>query len=292
MPTPPQRLVFFGSPEMSASHLEALCDAGFDVALAVTNPPARRSRRAQPAPTPVAEAAASRGIDVAHHPDAALDAGSDLGVVVAYGRLIRASILAALPMVNLHFSLLPRWRGAAPIERAILAGDTETGVCLMQLEETLDTGAIHACLKVPIDASATLSELRRDLTSLSCALLVGSLRDGLGEPRPQQGEVTWAQKLTPEDVRLDWRLPTQQLHRRVRLERAWTTVGGKRLLVPRAEPADNSPALDPGEMSGELVGTSDGALRLLEVKPEGRRSMSAKEWLRGARASDGDFLGT
>ena len=283
------RLVYFGTPEASVAPLRALCEAGFDVAMAVTAPPKRRGRRGSPSPTPVEEAARALGVPVRHNPESALDVKTDLGVVVAYGQLIRAHVLAKVPMVNLHFSLLPRWRGAAPLERAILAGDETTGVCLMELEETLDTGGVYASAEVPI-GDASLSELRSKLTDLGSSLLIGALADGLGTPTPQQGEVSWAKKITPEDLRLDWTLPAQHLLRRVRLERAWTTFRGRRLLILGAAPAP-AEGLEPGEMSGALIGTGDGGLRLLEVKPEGRRTMTAAEWLRGARVEDGHILG-
>ena len=282
------RLVYFGTPEASVAPLRALCEAGFDVAMAVTAPPKRRGRRGSPSPTPVEEAARALGVPVRHNPESALDVKADLGVVVAYGQLIRAHVLAKVPMVNLHFSLLPRWRGAAPLERAILAGDETTGVCLMELEETLDTGGVYASAEVPI-GDASLSELRSKLTDLGSSRLIGALADGLGTPTPQQGEVSWAKKITPEDLRLDWTLPAQHLLRRVRLERAWTTFRGRRLLILGAAPAP-AEGLEPGEMSGALIGTGDGGLRLLEVKPEGRRTMTAAEWLRGARVEDGHIL--
>ena len=282
------RLVYFGTPEVSVAPLRALCEAGFEVVLVVTNPPKRRTRRGGDVPTPVAETARELGIPVRHDPESALEAKADLGVVAAYGQLIRAAVLKELPMVNLHFSLLPRWRGAAPLERAILAGDETTGVCLMEMEETLDTGGIYASARVRI-GDATLSELRSKLTEIGCPLLVDTLAGGLGVPEPQQGEVSWARKITPEDLRLDWTLPAQHLLRRVRLERAWMTLRGRRVLVGRAatEPAEG---LKPGEMYGTLIGTGAGGLRLLEVKPEGRTTMTADDWLRGARIEDGHVL--
>ncbi len=282
------RLVYFGTPEASVAPLRALCEAGFDAAMVVTAPPKRRGRRGSPSPTPVEEAARALGVPVRHNPESTLDVKADLGVVVAYGQLIRSHILAKVPMVNLHFSLLPRWRGAAPLERAILAGDETTGVCLMELEETLDTGGIYASAEVPI-GDASLSELRSKLTDVGSSLLIGALTEGLGTPTPQQGEVSWAKKITPEDLRLDWTLPAQHLLRRVRLERAWTTFRGRRLLILSAAPG-SAEGLEPGEMSGTLIGTGAGGLRLLEVKPEGRRTMTAADWLRGARVEGGHIL--
>ncbi len=142
----PHRLVFLGTPEAAVTPLQALVEAGFEVALVVSRADRRRGRGGGLVPSPVKQAALDLGLPVTERVEDVLAEGidADLGVVVAFGRLIRPHVLDRLPMVNVHFSLLPRWRGAAPVERAILAGDTETGVCVMQLEEGLDTGPIHA----------------------------------------------------------------------------------------------------------------------------------------------------
>src|ERR1700688_651507 len=139
---PVARLVFLGTPPAAAVALEALVRAGHDVALVVSRVDARRGRGAELAPSAAKRAALALGLDVTERLDDVTTVGAEMGVVVAYGRLIPGRILESLPMVNVHFSLLPRWRGAAPVERAVLAGDTETGVCLMRLEETLDTGPV------------------------------------------------------------------------------------------------------------------------------------------------------
>ena len=141
-PRHPGRLVFLGTPDASVVPLRALADAGHHIALVVSQPDRRRGRGRQTSPSPVKAAALELGLPVTDDVDDALAVGADLGVVVAFGRLIRPHVLAALPMVNIHFSLLPRWRGAAPVERAILAGDARTGVDLMGVEEGLDTGAV------------------------------------------------------------------------------------------------------------------------------------------------------
>ena len=140
----------------------------------------------------------------------------------------------SLAMVNLHFSLLPRWRGAAPVERAILAGDPETGVDVMAVEEGLDTGGIYAEARVQIDDDITLAELRGLLVERGTRLLLDLLRDGIGEPRPQVGEPTYAAKIEPHEHELDWLQPAMQLARVVRLGEAWTTFRGRRLKVHRA----------------------------------------------------------
>jgi methionyl-tRNA formyltransferase len=223
--------------------------------------------------------------------------GAELGVVVAFGRIIPARLLAELPMVNLHFSLLPRWRGAAPVERAILAGDRETGVCLMKVEEGLDTGPVYARRRLPMDDHITLDALRAELVDLASALVVDALADGVAgllDPEPQRGEVTLADKITREDLHLEWSDHAIQLARVVRLQRAWTTFRGKRLNVLDAAALGESNDGDgiPGELHGDRVATGRGSLRLLRVQPESRSSLSADAWLRGVRPTPGERLGT
>ena len=221
----------------------------------------------------MSRAATELGVPVTHDPSDAVAAAStaDGAVVVAYGRLIGSDVLEALPALNVHFSLLPRWRGAAPMERAILAGDETTGVSIMALTETLDTGPLHARAATPIGPTETLAELRERLVAMSCPLLVELLRTGPGDAVPQQGEVTWAAKISHDDLRLDWDLPAVELHRRVRLGRAWTTLAGERLRILRAGvvPTHGGP---PGILDGLVVGTAAGGLRLDEVQAAGRQS--------------------
>jgi methionyl-tRNA formyltransferase len=290
------RLAFLGTPEMAVPPLRALVDAGHGIALCVTRPDRRRGRGSAVTPSPVKAAALELGIPVSHSMEDVAEAGVELAVVVAYGRIIPASLLARVPMVNLHFSLLPRWRGAAPVERALLAGDDETGVCLMKLDEGLDTGPVYARLVVPIGPEAYLPTLRDELVTAGCALLVAALAQGvagLPEPVPQSGEPTLAAKVTPEDLRLQWEQPSVQLHRVVRLGRAWTTFRGKRLGVlaatPVAAPAGAGP---PGTLVGTFVCTGDGALALEVVQPESRAPMPADDWARGVRLVAGERLGS
>ena len=164
-------------------------------------------------------------------------------------------------MVNLHFSLLPRWRGAAPVERAILAGDRETGVCLMKVEEGLDTGPVYAVRTVPLDDDITLAALRLELVDVASALVVEALADGvagLPDPVPQSGEVTLADKITKEDLHLDWTRPAVDLRRVVRLGRAWTTFRGKRLTVLATRRGPSEAGVDaapPGSLHGPVVAT-------------------------------------
>ena len=292
-PATVRRLVYFGTPEIAVAPLRALCDAGFEITLAATGPDRRRRRRGAAEPSAVSRAATELGIPVTHRPEDAVGAAGDAdgAVVVAYGRLVGADVLDALPAVNVHFSLLPRWRGAAPMERAILAADTTTGVSLMALTETLDAGPLYSTAATPIGADETLAELRERLVDLSCPLLVELLRAGPRDPVAQQGEVTWAAKIGEDDLRLDWDRPAVELHRRVRLGRAWTTLAGERLRVLRAavEPSHDGP---PGLLKGLVVGTAAGGLRLEEVQAAGRRALPAGEWHRGARLGGTCLLGT
>ena len=292
----PRRLVFLGTPEVAVGPLRALVDTGHDIALVVSRPDRRRGRGGALVPSPVKAAALELGLPVTDRVDDVIDAGAELGVVVAYGRLIKPHVLDALPMVNLHFSLLPRWRGAAPVERAILAGDQTTGVGVMALEEGLDTGPVYASLERPIGPDDTLDELRAALSADGTALLLRLLDEGLPEPRPQAGEVTYAAKIEPGEHHLDWARPAEHLHRVVRLGQAWTTFRGRRLLIPRARlAATGGRRLAEGELDPEAleVGTGGGgALALVEVQPEGKAPQPATAWRNGARLQPGDRLGT
>ncbi len=290
---PPRRLVYLGSPQAAVAPLRALVDAGFEVALVVSQPDRKRGRGAGLVPTPVKAAAAELDLPVSDRVDDVLGAGADLGVVVAYGRLIRPHVLAELDLVNLHFSLLPRWRGAAPVERAILAGDAETGVCLMGLEEGLDTGPVYACERVAIGPDETAEELRSRLVDVGSVLLVDTLRTGLGHARPQAGEAVYAAKLEPHEMRLDWTRPAEDLHRVVRLGAAWTTFRGRRLKVRRTRllPPGEEGHLVPGVLDGSRVGTGDGSLELVEVQPEAKAPQAATAWRNGARPTAGERLG-
>ena len=294
--SPPRRLAFLGTPAAAVPTLRALVTAGFDVALVVSQPDRRRGRGGGTSPSPVKAAALELGLEVTDEVDDVADAGVDLGVVVAYGEILRASLLDAVPMVNLHFSLLPRWRGAAPVERALLAGDAATGVCVMEVVEALDAGGVYARAEVPILATSTAAGLRDELATVGADLLVRTLTAGLGDPEPQEGEPTYAKKITPEDLQLDWTRPATELHRVVRVGGAWTTFRGKRLRIGAATPLEGDAApVEPGLVSvrdGEVVAaTGEGALVLSEVQPEGRARQAAGDWANGARLSDDDRLG-
>jgi methionyl-tRNA formyltransferase len=281
-PRHPRRLVFLGTPEPSVVPLRALVETGHHVALVVSQPDRRRGRGGRTSPSPVKQAALDLGLAVTDTVDDALTVGADLGVVVAFGRLIKPHVLAELPMVNIHFSLLPRWRGAAPVERAILAGDERTGVDLMVVEEGLDTGGIYDRAELPIGPDDTAAELRDRLARLGAELLVTNLTQGLGEPVPQQGEPTYAHKLEVADLEIDWSTPAGMIHRLVRVGGAWTTHHGQRLKVWRT-------SLRPGGRDAVEVPAGDGAIWLVEVQPEGRRRMPAAAWANGlaGRATDG-----
>jgi methionyl-tRNA formyltransferase len=297
------RLAYLGTPDVAVPPLRALRGAGHDIAIVVTRADKRRGRGRATTPSPVKAAALDLALPVTHQLADVVAAGVELGVVVAYGRLIPAALLEQVPMLNLHFSLLPRWRGAAPVERAILAGDRETGVCVMKIEEGLDTGPIYANRVVPVDDAITLEALRRQLVDVGSALLVDMLArgvDGLPVPAPQVGEATIADKITTEDLHLQWAEPARQLRRVVRLGRAWTTFRGRRLTVLEASVDDayeddrdgDGLEPEPGALLGAAVVTGDGALVLRRVQPDSRSPMSAEEWLRGVRPAHGERLGT
>ncbi len=279
-----------GTPMASVRPLLALHEAGHDIVVVVTGEDRRRGRRAEPSPSPVKEAALGLGLPVAHDLAAVRDSGADLGVVVAYGHLIPADLLEAVPMVNLHFSLLPRWRGAAPVERAILAGDTTTGVCVMAVDVELDTGAIFASIEVPIGPDETADSLRDSLVDAGAGLLAETLGAGLGEPMQQEGEPVYAHKIGQADLELDWSRPAGELERIVRVGGAWTTFRGRRLKVWAARLADGVDAV-PGSLLGDTVATGRGALRLLEVQPESRGRQPVEAWLMGAHTEPGESLG-
>lgn len=284
------RIVYLGTPALAVPPLAALHAAGYEIPLVVSQPDAKRGRGSDRTPSPVKKAALDLGLTVTDRVDDVLDVEADLAVVVAFGQLIRPHILEHLPMVNMHFSLLPRWRGAAPVERAILAGDEVTGVCLMVLDVELDVGDVYRVVEVPVATDATVESLRTQLVEEGTSLLLTALAEGLGTPTPQQGEATWADKITAADLELDWAEPADVLARVVRLGNAWTTFGGRRLKVWRVDVGPER-GLEPGEVAGTSVGTGAGSLELLEVQPEGKPRRSASDWVNGARITAGDRLG-
>jgi methionyl-tRNA formyltransferase len=252
-------------------------------------------------PTPVAARAEQSGINVirANRLDKgasdAIDAlDVDLGVIVAYGGLVPKKVLAIprLGWINLHFSLLPQWRGAAPVQRAIMAGDTVTGATVFQLVEQLDAGDIFATMTEPIGAQQTAGALLTQLSFSGAALLsrvVDSLADGSAVAVPQLGEVTLAPKLNVDDGRIDWSQTAQVVHNQVRgvtpEPGASTQIDGKRLKILEAAIARETPTLPVGRINyvGKkvLVGSATEPIELLRVHPEGRNAMDAAAWWRG-----------
>ncbi|HWL44649.1 MAG TPA: methionyl-tRNA formyltransferase [Ilumatobacter sp.] len=276
------RLVYLGTPGMAVPTLDALVAAGHDVGLVVTGADKRRGRGTDTSPSPVKAAAERLGIPVVHTVDELLPEHAanpfDLGVVVAYGRIIRPHVLAAVPMVNLHFSLLPRWRGAAPVERALLAGDDETGVCVMAVEEGLDTGGVYARRTVPIGPRQTAPELRAELVAAGTTLLVDTLaaaerHGGLPTPEPQTGEPVYAAKIDPAELRIDWSRPAAKTDRLIRLGGAWTTWRGKRIKILAADLDEPRSTLEP-----------------TLVQPEGKPAMAYSAWRNGAQPRPGEWF--
>ncbi len=274
------KLVYLGTPDMAVPPLQALVDAGHDIVLVVTRGDKRRGRGSGVTPSPVKAAALELGLRVSHSVDDVLvavrDDGAELGVVVAFGQIIKPHVLDEIPMVNLHFSLLPRWRGAAPVERALLAGDQVTGVCVMALEEGLDTGGVYARREVPIGAETTAADLRADLVTAGTALLVDTLDRPLDtwidDPEPQVGEITYASKFGSGDLEIDWSLDAADVHRLIRVGGAWTTFRGKRLKINEARLVDERvvPAV---------------------VQPEGKPAMTFDAWRNGARPASDELFG-
>ena len=253
---------------MAVPPLRSLHEAGHDVVLVVSGRDKRRGSGKETSPSPVKAAAIELGIPVTAEPDDVLTVDADLGVVVAYGRIIRPHLLAHLPMVNIHFSLLPRWRGAAPVERAILAGDERTGVCLMAVEEGLDTGGVYARGEVPIGPrrrprmSFARSSWPPARTCWSTDL--GS-RAGHARTAVLRRRHLCPQARAPSDLELHWDRPAVELHRIVRVGGAWTTFRGRRLKVlgpvGRGPGDDRRRVAGPGTLGGEWSARDGGRAR-------------------------------
>jgi methionyl-tRNA formyltransferase len=280
------RLAFLGTPEAAVPSLRALVDAGHDVDLVITRPDRKRGRGGRFSPSPVKACAEELGLKVTHRLSDLDDRDVGRGVVVAYGRILSAELLSRVPMLNVHFSLLPRWRGAAPVERAILAGDPETGVSIMTLDEDLDTGPVHLEQRVAV-GEKSLSSLLAELATVGAGALTEVLAspDLLANPAPQRGDATYAAKLTKEDHHLTPSDSDVQLLRIIRLGQAFTVVGDRRVLVESAarfegDVAAGSIALLDGQV---VLGAAEGAIALERVRPESAKSMSAMAWWTGAR---------
>jgi len=200
-------------------------------------------------------------------------------------------------MVNLHVSLLPKWRGAAPIERALLAGDTQTGVCLMQIEEGLDTGGVIGLRTMAITDSTTADDIRSQLIAEGSQLLIEQLNSGLDPVVPQAGDATYAEKIDSSELHIDWSKSANEISRLIRLGNAWTVFRGKRLKIHQADVVHESSSETSAE-SGVLlvaknsasVATSSGLLELKIVQPEGKPRMNVVSWINGAQPTHGEKL--
>ncbi len=297
----PVRAVFLGTPDAAVPSLRSL-SAAAEVVAAITRPDKPKGRSGRPSPSPVKEAAADLGIAVlqpansSELTDALIQVGAvDVGVVTAFGTLISPQALAipARGFLNIHFSLLPRWRGAGPVVAAILAGDEETGVTLMNLDQGLDTGPIVAARQVVVGREETGGELTARLARIGAELLIENLHpwtDGTLMSTPQPGiGVTNAPKLTKADLSLDPHEPVEGLLRRIRAlapsPGAVLTVDDIRLRVLAGSRLDLSVAVGQITVVADrvLIGAPGGALELLIVQPPGKRPMPASAWMRGLR---------
>ncbi len=321
------RVLFAGTPEVAVSTLAALVASDHEVVAVVTRPDIGVGRGRRVRPSPVAVAAGDAGLETLK-PTSLRDPEFhrrlhtlqlDVAAVVAYGALIPPSLLT-LPRhgwVNLHFSLLPAWRGAAPVQRAIMAGDDITGATTFHLTEGLDTGPTFGRVTETVRPTDSAGDLLGRLSASGAHLLVATLdalHSGTAHPQPQSDEgISHAPKLTSADARIDWARPAYAVDRQIRgctpEPGAFTMVGERRLHVLAAEPVlDGAPHSDtgpsgagahssrgPGALTMSkrevLVSTGNGALRLLRVRPEGKHVMAAADWARGGRVGSGDILG-
>jgi methionyl-tRNA formyltransferase len=306
------RLVFFGTPDWAVPSLEALVGAGHEIPAAVTRPDRPRGRGRRHEPCPVARRAAERGISLLQ-PETLKDRefrgrlaelAPELGVVVAYGRIIPRSLLRAPAhgYLNLHFSLLPRHRGAAPVQRTILAGDRVTGVTTMRMDPGLDTGPVYLSRETPVGEEESAAELGERLARLGAELLVETV-DGLTagglEPRPQdESRATLAPPLRSEEAWLDWRATAGELDRRIRAFRPWPVArgrcGGREFRVLRGRPAPGAHEATPGELlelreDSLLVACGQSSMLAIErLQPAGRRPMAARAAVAGRYLAPGD----
>ena len=278
------RLAFLGTPDVAVLTLEGLHNAGHEIALVVSQPDVRRSRGGTLQPSPVKAAALSLGLEVTDDLDKLNDVALDGVIVVAYGKIIPDDLLNKFLMINIHFSLLPRWRGAAPLERALLAGDPTTGVCVMKIVSELDAGPVYARADLEI-GEKSLEELRSELGVIGTALVRDLLEDGLEslpEPTTQTGEVVYAAKMKKDEFLLDFTQPAAHVLRVIRLGSSFTFIENRRLRILSATLVPEYSG-SPGELVGEVVGTGQGGLRLERVQGEGGREMEASAWRRGVR---------
>ena len=296
------RIIFAGTPEPAACALTALLASNHDVIAVITRPDARKGRGRTNYPSPVKELATSHDIPVLT-PTSLRDNDEfrselcrlqpDCVPVVAYGNLIPKDVLDLVPygFINLHFSLLPRWRGAAPVQAAIHAGDTVTGATTFRIDPGLDTGDIIGQLTEPIDPADTADSLLERLAHRGADLLTHTMdmiADGTAEYRPQDGVATHAHKITVADARVDWTQPAESIDRAIRAVTsspgAWSTIGEQRIkLGPVTHTTD--PHMQPGDIhvakNRILVGTGTTPVSLGRVQPSGKKPMPAADWARG-----------
>ncbi|MBM7830421.1 methionyl-tRNA formyltransferase [Agromyces cerinus] len=299
------RIVFAGTPAVAIPSLERLAASGHDLVGVVTRQPAPLGRKRVLTPSPVAQAAADLGMPLIEANRLDADATAriaalepDLGVIVAYGGLVREPLLST-PVhgwINLHFSLLPAWRGAAPVQHSLIAGDTVAGASVFQLVPELDAGDVFAELRHPLQGDETAGVLLGDLAVSGAGLLaevVDAIADGSARAVPQAGEASLAPKLSIDDARLDWSRPANEVRARFRgvtpEPGAWTTIDEQRVkLLELSAPADGDeiPALAPGELvlsaRRVLIGTGTTPLELRRVQPAGKPAMDAGDWWRGS----------
>jgi len=300
------RITFMGSPDFSVPVLDALVGAGHEIAAVYCQPPRPAGRGKQERPTPVQARAEALGLAVRHPASlkaaeaqaafAALEA--DVAVVVAYGLILPQAVLdaPARGCLNIHASLLPRWRGAAPIHRAIMAGDEKTGVCIMAMEEGLDTGPVLLCRETDIGPEETTAHLHDRLSAMGAEAIVAALArldELVPVPQPEKG-VTYAAKIDKAEARIDWTRPALEVDRQIRglspFPGAWTTVNGKRLklLASRVVAGEGRP----GEvLHGLTLACGGGAVQVDEVQVEGRGRQDAQSFLRGTTLPRGTILG-
>jgi methionyl-tRNA formyltransferase len=303
-----ERVIFFGTPEIAVGPLRALVAAGFVVDLVVTGIDKRRGRGSQTSPSPVKQAAIELQLPVTHDVTDAIAlvtkngangasvADSCIGVVVAYGHIISTEALQVLPMINIHYSLLPRWRGAAPVERALLAGDEQAGVCIMQVVEQLDAGDILSSASTQISQTDTTSSLRARLGEIATPLLIDVLSNGVSITKPQSGDVVVAAKITQADLEIDWSKPAVVVDRQVRVGGAFTFFNDKRFKIHSLKVSAEIFIAESGNMvvvnDRVLVACGQGVIELVEVQPEGKPRISAQDWKKGARLDAHSRLGS
>ena len=295
------RVLFAGTPAVAVPSLDALVEAGFDIVAVLTRPDAPLGRKRILTPSPVAARAAELGISIIHAAkvDAAVTeeiaaAAPDVAAIVAYGGLIPRPALD-IPRhgwINLHFSLLPAWRGAAPVQRSLIAGDDVTGAVTFLLEEGLDTGPVFGTLTEAVRPDDTAGALLERLSHSGAVLLTQTLSAvdaGKAAAVPQHGDVSLAPKLTLDDGRLDWQQPALAIGRRARgvtpEPGAWTTLDGQRVKLEPVILRPGGAALKPGHLALDgksvLVGTGSHPVELTRVQPSGKKMMTAADWARG-----------